>query len=306
MRFINPSGMVRKASEHGYAIPAFNTNGGSYDITRAALEAAQETSSPLILQVYEPNSAYRGFDFFVNLARFLCDELTIRVPVALHLDHGKTFGSVMKAIRAGFSGVMLDASQSSLEENIAIMQKVVAVAHHLDVAVEAEVGYVKGNDPPQQKQIGRVPPPLEPTVTPSYTSVMEATRFVHEAEVDMLAVSIGTIHGVFQRQTRMNFQLLDELRSAVPVPLVQHGTSGISLEHLSSLAKAGMAKINFGEPFRYNFINYFSELSESMEHLWHPWKIMQEVKQRLKADMIELIKALGSDGKGDMGAMHAT
>lgn len=297
MKFVNPTRMVRDAQEKGYAVPAFNTNGGSYDIARAALEAAEEAASPLILQVYEPNCAYRGFEYFVYLARFLCDELGITIPVALHLDHGKSYSSVMRAIRAGFTGVMLDASHEPLEHNIAMSRKVVEAAHPLDVAVEAEVGYVKGNEPSKQKQIGRVEPPDQPILPPAFTKIEEATRFVNEVEVDLLAVSVGTTHGVFKRQTGIDFDLLSKLRAAVPVPLVQHGTGGISLEDLSLLAKSGMAKINFGEPFRYNFINYFYELTDTMEHLWHPWKIMREVKERLKGDMKELIQALGSEGK---------
>ena len=297
MKFVNPTPMVKDAQAKGYAVPAFNTNGGSYDIARAALEAAQESASPLILQVYEPNCAYRGFEYFVSLARFLCDELEITVPVALHLDHGKSIASVMRAIRAGFTGVMLDASHERLEQNIAMTAAVIQAARPLDVAVEAEVGYVKGNEPPKQKQIGRVEPPEQPTIPPAFTKIEEATRFVKETEVDLLAVSVGTTHGVFKRQSGIDFQLLGELRKAVTVPLVQHGTGGISLEDLSRLAKSGMAKINFGEPFRYNFINYFYELTDSMEHLWHAWKIMREVKDRLKADMKELIAVLGSEGK---------
>ncbi len=297
MKFVNPTPMVKDAQEKGYAVPAFNTNGGVYDIARAALEAAQEASSPLILQVYEPNCAYRGFEYFVYLARFLCDELGITVPVALHLDHGKSFASVMRAIRAGFTGVMLDASHELLEHNIAMSRKVVEAAHPLDVAVEAEVGYVKGNEPQKQKRIGRIEPPEEPAVPPAFTKIEEATRFVNEVEVDLLAVSVGTTHGVFKRQSGIDFELLGKLRAVVPVPLVQHGTGGISLQDLSLLAKSGMAKINFGEPFRYNFINYFYELTDSMEHLWHPWKIMREAKDRLKKDMRELIKALESEGR---------
>jgi ketose-bisphosphate aldolase len=297
MRLINPAPMVRDAQQDGYAVPAFNTSGGSYDIARAALEAAQESRSPLILQVYEPNCAYRGFEYFVSLARFLCKELRITVPVALHLDHGKSFASVMRAIRAGFTGVMLDASHLPLEQNIATTTKVVEAAGPLDVAVEAEVGYVKGNEPSEEKQIGRVEPPEQPSLPPAFTEVEEAKRFVDEAKVDLLAVSVGTTHGVFKRQTGIDFQLLNELRTAVSVPLVQHGTGGISLQDLSRLAKSGMAKINFGEPFRYHFIDYFYELSDTMEHLWHPWKIMREVKDRLKGDMKELIQALGAEGK---------
>jgi len=297
MKFVNPTPMVKDAQAKGYAVPAFNTNGGSYDIARAALEAAQESASPLILQVYEPNCAYRGFEYFVSLARFLCDELEITVPVALHLDHGKSIASVMKAIRAGFTGVMLDASHEQLERNIAMTAAVIQAARPLDVAVEAEVGYVKGNEPPSQKQIGRVEPPEQPTIQPAFTKIGEATRFVEETGVDLLAVSVGTTHGVFKKQTGIDFQLLGKLRESVPVPLVQHGTGGISLEDLSRLAKSGMAKINFGEPFRYNFINYFYELTDSMEHLWHPWKIMRQVKDRLKADMKELIRVLGSESR---------
>jgi len=297
MKFVNPTPMVRAAQQKGYAVPAFNTNGGSYDIATAALEAAQESASPLILQVYEPNCAYRGFEYFVSLARFLCDELEITVPVALHLDHGKSIASVMRAIGAGFTGVMLDASHEPLEQNIAMTATVIEAARPLDVAVEAEVGYVKGNEPPKQRQIGRVEPPEEPTIPPAFTKIEEATRFVKETEVDLLAVSVGTTHGVFKKQRGIDFELLGKLREVVSVPLVQHGTGGISLEDLSRLAKSGMAKINFGEPFRYNFINYFYELTDSMEHLWHPWKIMREVKDRLKADMIELIGVLGSAGR---------
>jgi ketose-bisphosphate aldolase len=290
-------GMVKKAQEKGYAVPAFNSNGGTYDIARAALEAAQETDSPLILQVYEPNCSYRNFKHVVNQAQFLCDDLGITVPVALHLDHGKSFESTVKAISAGFTGVMLDASHKPLEENIDVIQKLLEVARPLGVAVEAEVGHVKGNEPPREKQIGRVEPPEEPSVPPVYTKEKEATRFVEATGVDLLAVSVGTTHGVFKRQTGLDYDLLGTLRKSVPVPLVQHGTGGISLEDLSKLAQNGMAKINFGEPFRYNYINYFYELTDSMEHLWHPWKIMQEVKERLKKDMKELIKALGSEGK---------
>jgi len=297
MRFVNAKAMVLQAQKQGYAVPALNTNGGTYDIARAALEAAQECRSPVILQVYEPNCAYRGFRYFVNLAIFLCDELEVTVPVALQLDHGKSFPSVVSAMHAGMTSVMIDASSRPLDENIRATRRVVEVARALGISVEAEVGYVKGNEPATEEQVGRIPVPECPTVPPTTTDVAEAKRFVAEADVDMLAVSVGTTHGVFQRQSDIDFELLAALRKAVNVPLVQHGTGGVSLEDLSRLARGGMAKINFGEPFRFHHIEYFSELTDSMEHLWHPWRIMQQVKNRLKQDMREIIRALGSDGK---------
>ena len=297
MKFAGAKTLVRDGQERGHGVPAFNTNGASYDITRAALEAAQELRSPIILQVYEPNCAYRGFDCFVNVARFLCNDLNITVPVALQLDHGKSFDSVVAAMRAGFTDVMFDASHDPLDQNIAKTRQVVQVAKALEIGVEAEVGYVKGNEPPPQKQIGRFTVPARPTAPPAKTDIEEARRFVQEVQVDMLAVSVGTTHGVYQRQTEIDFDLLKQLRGALSVPLVQHGTSGISNDDLSKLVQCGMVKVNFGEPFRFNYINYFCELADGMEHLWHSWKIMHEVKNRLREDMKQLILALGSDGQ---------
>jgi len=297
MKFVSAEEMVGDAHEGGYGVPALNTNGGTYDIARAALEASQELAAPLILQVYEPNCEYRGFRQFVNLARFLCDELEVTIPVALQLDHGHSLASVVEAMRAGMTSVMFDASHEPLEENIARTREVIAAAQELGVSVEAEVGYVKGNEPTATPPIGRAPVPEAPAAAPAKTSVDEALAFVSRVEVDMLAVSVGTTHGVYRRQTGIDYDLLKELRSKISVPLVQHGTSGISAEELTRLTRAGMAKVNFGEPFRYNYINTFNELTDTLAHQWHAWRIMREVKDRLKEDMETLIRACGADGK---------
>lgn len=296
-RLMNPMVLVKDAKGKNYAVPAFNTNGGTYEITRAALEAAEEARSPLILQAYEPNCEYRGFEYVVEQVNFLCDFLHITVPVALHLDHGKSFDSVLQAMHAGFTGIMFDASDKPLEENIRLMNKVTEIARPLGIAVEAEIGHVKGNEPEAKKQVGRYEPPEEPSIPPVYTDVREAVEFVSRTDVDLLAVSVGTTHGVYKRQDKIDFSLLDSLKENIEVPLVQHGTCGISLTNLSKLAKHGMVKINFGEPFRFNYIRYFYDLSDTSEHLWHPWKILRDVKDRLKTDMVDLIHALGSDGK---------
>ena len=298
MSFVSAKPLVLDARNAGYAIPALNTNGGTYDITRAAIEAAQELRAPVILQVYEPNAAYRGLRHFVRLAESLCRDLDVTVPVALQLDHGRSVDSVTHAMQAGLTSVMFDASHLALEENIARTAAVIDAAGPLGVSVEAEVGHVKGNEPQQQEPVGRAPVPARPSVPPEKTNVDEAVRFIEQVNVDMLAVAIGTTHGVYERQTEIDFGLLEQLRNAIPVPLVMHGTSGISPDDLTRLSRGGMAKINFGEPFRLNYVRYFNELTDEMAHRWHPWRIMQEVKNRLKADMRGLIFALGADGKG--------
>jgi fructose-bisphosphate aldolase, class II len=297
VKLVSAGPLVREAQRRRYAVPAFNTNSANYDITRAALEAAQELRSPLILQEYEPNAAYRGFDYLVLQVRALVDELNITVPVALHLDHGHSFESVVKAMKAGFTSVMIDASHEPVEENAALTRKVLDVARPLGISVEAEIGHVKGNEAPKGRQIGRIPVPLKPAQPAPRTTPDEAADFLARADVDMLAVAVGTTHGVFQSQTDIDYDRIRAIRERVDVPLVQHGTGGISLADLTRLKDAGMTKVNFGEGFRYDYIRHFSDITEHGEHLWHPWRIMQEVKNRLRETMKELIKALGSDNK---------
>jgi len=281
MGFVASRELAENAREHGYAVPAFNSNGGTYDITRAAIEAAEELRSPMILQTYEPNCAYRGFDYFVLQAAHLAKEASI--PVAVHLDHGMTLDSVIRAVKAGYTSVMIDASHLPMEENVRATREVIEAVRPMGVTVEAEVGHVAGG----AHSHGRG----------ATTDPDEAARFVEATGVDMLAVANGTEHGVFQLQDQVDLELIRELRQKISVPLVQHGTCGIPLSLTSEMVKAGMAKFNYGEPFRANYIGYFREFADTLDHKDHAWKIMQAVKDRLKEDMKEIIRALGSEGK---------
>ena len=297
MKLVSAKPLVDDAHRRRYAVPAFNTNSANYEMTRAALEAAQELRSPLILQEYEPNAAYRGFNYLVRQVTTLLDELNITVPVALHLDHGHSFDSTLRAMKAGFTSVMIDASHAPVEENAALARKVLDVARPLGVSVEAEIGHVTGNEKPKAPQIGRIPVPLRPEKAPPATTPEEAADFLARVDVDMLAVANGTTHGVFQSQTDIDYAAIRALRARVNVPLVQHGTGGISLADLTRLKDAGMAKVNFGEGFRYDYIRHFVDVTEHGEHLWHAWRIQQEVKNRLRETMKQLIVALGADNK---------
>jgi tagatose 1,6-diphosphate aldolase GatY/KbaY len=281
MKFCSSKELVDRARAEGYAVPAFNSNGGTYDITRAIIEAAEELRSPMILQTYEPNCAYRGFDYFVLSAVHLAKD--VGVPIALHLDHGMSLDSVMRAVKAGYTSVMIDASHLPFEENIRATREVISAVRPLGVTVEAEVGHVAGGAHSHGKG--------------NTTDPAEASRFVEATGVDMLAVANGTEHGVFELQDQIDLPLVKELRQKVSVPLVQHGTCGIPLSLVTDLTTAGMAKINFGEPFRANYIKYFKEFAETLDHKDHPWKIMQAVKDRLKEDMKAIIRALGAEGK---------
>lgn len=289
MKFCNAAILARHAREEGYAAPAFNTNGATYEITRAAIEAAEELRAPLVLQTYQPNLAYRGCEYFVLQATHLARNATI--PIALHLDHATDIPSILQAVRAGYTSVMIDGSRLPLEENVRLTRQVVELLHPLGLSVEAEVGPVGS----EQEECA--------TTNPD-----EAVHLVEETQVDLLAIANGTRHGLFAVQDQVDLALVRTLRQKVPVPLVQHGTCGVPLSLASALAKSGMAKMNYGEPFRVAFITYFKELSQSMDHQGHPWKILQACKDRLKEDMKEIIRAIGAEGKADalLGGLGGT
>jgi ketose-bisphosphate aldolase len=210
---------------------------------------------------------------------------SVKVPVALHLDHGTTLESVLRAVDAGYTSVMIDGSHLPLEENIALVRQVVAAVRPRGVTVEAEVGHVAGG-------VHSAGHDSAPRTDPD-----EAERLVAETGVDLLAIANGTRHGVFEIQDDIDLELTRELARRVPVPLVQHGTCGIPLALASELAASGMAKINYGEPFRAGYIDHFTEYARTLDHKGHPWKIMQACKEKLKEEMKAIIGALGSAGK---------
>lgn len=282
--FVNPKEMLEKARAGGYAVPAFNSNGGTYDIARAAVEAAEEMGAPLILQTYQNNLAYRGYGHAARLSALVAEGAAI--PIALQLDHGHDVAACEEALSAGYTSVMIDGSALPLSENIAVTRQTLELAAKSGAAVEGEIGHIviqKGED-----KVAAAPK----------TDVDEAREFVKETGVDILAVAIGTTHGVLESQTNIDLDLLRTLCDSVDAPLVLHGTCGIPHALLTKCVENGIAKANFGEVFREPYLKYFGEFLQTMDHQDHPWRVMQACKDRLREDMKALIRALGAEGKG--------
>jgi fructose-bisphosphate aldolase, class II len=282
MKFVNAKQICHTAAAKGFGVPALNNNGGTYDIGRAIIEAAEELQSPLIIQCYEPNLEYRGYDYAGQLIQFLAADCSI--PIALALDHGKSPQSIFRAVRAGFTHVMIDYADKPLAQNVRGTREIIDLVRPLGVSVEAEIGHIiKSSDASSQRA--------------ATVSVKEAKEFTAKVDVDLLAVAVGTTHGIFKEQHGIDFGLISKLRSAVEPPLVLHGTCGVSMEDISKSVKAGMTKINFGEGLRMNYIRYFNELSQTLNHEHHVWRIARAAKDKLKEDIKEIIRAVGSDGK---------
>ena len=224
----------------------------------------------------------RGFDYAGNLIRTLAADTTI--PMAIALDHGKTPVSVMRAVKAGFNHVMIDYAHEPIEQNARGTQDIINLVRPLGISVEAEVGnIIKSSDASGQRA--------------ATVSVAEAKEFTSKVDVDLLAVAVGTTHGIFKEQHGIDFGMITQLRSAVKPPLVLHGTCGVSMADISRSVKAGMTKINFGEGLRMNYIRYFNEFTQTLNHEHHVWRIARAAKDRLKEDIKEIIRAVGSEGK---------
>ena len=206
--------------------------------------------------------------------------------MAIALDHGKTPVSVMRAVKAGFTHVMIDYADQPLERNVRGTQEIINLVRPLGISVEAEIGHIiKSSDASNQRA---------PTV-----SVEEAKEFISKLDVDLLAVAVGTTHGIFKEQHGIDFGLIAKIHSAIKPPLVLHGTCSVSMADISKSVKAGMTKINFGEGMRMNYIRYFNEFSQTLKHEHHVWRIARAAKDRLKEDIKEIIRAVGSEGKAD-------
>jgi len=282
MKLLNAKQICDVAAAHGFGVPALNNNGGSYDIGRAIIESAQELQSPLIIAEYEPNLEYCGYDHAGAIIRMHAADTTI--PMAIALDHGKTPESILRAVRAGFSHVMIDYADKPLEENVRGTQQIIDLVRPLGISVEAEIGHIiKSSD--------------DSAARGAKVSVEEAKAFASKVDVDLLAVANGSTHGIFKEQHGMDFELIPKIRAAVKMPLVQHGTCGISMPDITRLVKAGMTKINFGEGIRMNYIRYWNEFSQTLKHEHHTWRISRAAKDRLKEDIKAIIRACGSEGK---------
>ena len=224
---VTMSPILQDARERRYGVAAPGVN--DMQTVSAVFEAARELRAPIILDCVEMND----IEAVADITRFFAATRYPEVPTALNLDHGRSFDVCAKAIRAGFTSVMIDCSKLPYDENIQITSEVVKMAHAAGVSVEAELG-----------RVGSARNYAEDRTAP-LTDPAEAVEFVKRTSVDCLAVAVGTAHGLYEGETpELDFERLAELRRAVPVPLVLHGGSSTGDDKLALAVKTGISKIN--------------------------------------------------------------
>ena len=277
--FVSSFEMINAAREGRYAVPAFNAE--NMEMVQAIVSAAESVRSPVMIQTTMPTVKYLGEDMAVAMDKTAADRAT--VPVALHLDHCTSFDAVMRALWAGYTSVMFDGSKMPFEENVALTRKVVDAARPMGVTVEAELGTVGGKEDNVSASI-------------IYTEPEEAEEFVEKTGVDILAIAIGTAHGFYKGEPKLDFDRIDTIRRRINTPLVLHGGSGIPTESVKRAISLGMSKVNFATELRAAMTTAVREALRD-EAIIDPKKFMGPGRDAVIALCLDKIDMCGSAGK---------
>lgn len=311
MPYVNTKEILEKANKEYYAVAALNIN--NLEFLQAILEAGIEKKSPLIIETSEGAIKYagtgdplRGAKFFVDMVKRFAD--TLDIPVSLHLDHGKDFKYIVSAIKAGYSSVMIDASDKPFEENVKITKEIVKIAHSVGVSVEAELGKLAG---------------IEDNVSSAESVLVnpdEAKKFVEETQVDFLAPAIGTSHGAFKfkGEAKLDYDRLKQVKELTGIPLVLHGASsvveeiveiaekygadfggskGVPSEILKETVQLGINKVNTDTDLRMAFVAGLREYLHNNPKEFDPRNYMKKGKEYVKKVVADRLELLGSAGK---------
>ena len=245
MALVKVNELLAHAWEHKYGVAAINTI--NYETIRCAIDAAERERVPIIVQFFP------GFDKYIPLSHiaFMAKDLAQKasVPVAVHLDHSASYDIAVGGIRDGFPSVMVDGSSLPYEENVAVTSAVVKTAAIFGVDVEAELGHVGVG--------GNLD---DMTNTDYFTDVAQAADFVERTGCGSLAIAVGNAHGDYIQKPDLDFERIRQIRSAVKVPLVLHGCSGIPEEQMREAVNLGMSKFNIAT-------EYFAAMYRSMDHM---------------------------------------
>ena len=279
----NMKDMLNKADSGKYAVPQFNIN--NLEWTRFILEQCQELKTPVILGVSEGAIKYMGgYKTVANLVKSLISNLNITIPVALHLDHGSSYESCVKAINNGFTSVMIDASKYPLEENINITRQVVNYAKDKDVTVEAEVGAVGGEEDGVANEL-------------AYAKVEDAIKLVNETNIDFLAPALGSVHGIYKGEPKLDFERMVKIHELTKLPLVLHGGSGIPDQLIKKSISCGICKININTELQIAWSKTVRLYLMENEKVYDPRKIIKSGEAKMKEMITSKVLLFGSNNQ---------
>ena len=283
---INGKDLLDVANANNFAVPAFNV--ADYQIFNGLIEISEKKNAPVIIAIHPNEIGLMGYDV-LRAIRERAHRSS--VPVAIHLDHGVTYEQAIKALRGGYTSVMLDGSLHPFDDNVSITKRVADTAHIVGLSVEGELGTIGKTDGYSESGTSDI----------VYTVPDDAVRFVQETGVDSLAIAIGTRHGIYPDTLKpeLKLDLLREIKKAVSVPLVLHGGSNNPDDEIAEAARTGINKINISSDIK---IAYFTKLREVMQdvNLREPDAMYPPCVEAMQVVAGQKIDLFGTTGKADL------
>ncbi|MDT2571681.1 ketose-bisphosphate aldolase [Enterococcus raffinosus] len=278
--------LLKVAKENQFAVPAFNIC--SYDMMKAIMEEVEKQNAPVILEIHPDEIAYLNDEFVAAAKEYAHNS---KVPVVIHMDHGGSVKDVMRAIRNGYTSVMIDASTQTFEDNMSLTKEVVKLAHDVNVSVEAELGTIGNNGSAEGG-----------TANIIYTDPNQAEEFVKETGIDTLAVAIGTAHGLYPKDMppKLNIDLLKELNQRIDIPFVLHGGSGNPDSEVSEAVKYGVAKVNLSSDLKSVFFEALRAILTNNPEMYEPGDVYPEANEKVKEVVKHKLGVLNTIGKAGL------
>jgi fructose-bisphosphate aldolase class II len=283
MPFVSGKEMLEQARRSGYAVGAFSVHNA--ETVQAVLRAAEAEQAPVMIQIGQRVIQHIGLEPMKAIVDIFARDS--RVPVCIHLDHSRRFGQTVRAIQLGFQSVMFDGSALPFEENASITRRIVETARALGIGTEGEIGKIGGteDDITVDEEDAMI------------TTVDEAVRFVEAADVDYLAVSIGTAHGIYRKPPKLAFDRLKEIAEAVRRPVVLHGGSDVPDDQIRRAIELGVAKVNVDTELRQSFTLGMLEVLDRNREEYHLAVSLGRGREAMQAKVQEKIRLFGSAGK---------
>lgn len=280
MSLVNPLNFIKKAQDKGIAIPAFNIH--NMEMIQAVLEGAAEENSPVIIQTTPGTLRHAGIKYIV--ANVKAGAQLYDIPVALHLDHCSSYETTMKCIKEGYTSVMIDGSKLPYKENVKLVKEVVKVAHSVGVNVEGEIGRIGGTEDDikldKKEEMLTVP--------------KEAKKFAKSTGIDIMAIAIGTAHGQYDGEPKLDFNRLENIKKITNTPLVLHGASGVPDESILKAINRGICKVNIATELKIPMAKSIKDCLLNNPDLNDPRKYMGLAKESVKRVVIDKIRLCGS------------
>ena len=278
---VNMKELLAVANDEFFAVPAFNI--GTGQILKAVVECCEDKGSPVIFAIHPNELEFQGDSFMASCVQAAHEA---KVPVCVHMDHSTSMDQIFRAIRTGFTSVMIDASHLPFEENIEATKKVIDICHPLGISVEAELGTIgtTGND----AEGG--------TDEIIYTNPDDVVKFTEETGIDCLAIAIGTAHGIYPKDfdPKLKLDLLKDIKSKVDIPLVLHGGSANPDKEIAESVKLGINKINISSDIKDALYQELRLTLANDKHIREPFELYLDGIEKMKKVINQKIELFNS------------